>query len=61
MAGGTHPLLHDINVYVAQDCTGLYNTTYLMRINIYIRADLHGTTLSHVTSSRQPLGMNCFM
>ena len=22
MAGGTHPLLHNINVYVAQDCTG---------------------------------------
>lgn len=29
MAGGTHPLLHDINVYVAQDCTGLYNIIYL--------------------------------
>lgn len=23
MAGGTHPLLHDVNIYVAQDCTGL--------------------------------------
>ena len=29
MAGGTHPLLHDINVYVAQDCTGFYNTIHL--------------------------------
>ena len=24
MAGGTHPLLHDVNIYVAQDCTGLF-------------------------------------
>ena len=34
MAGGTHPLLHDINVYVAQDCTGLYNVHFhLMSIS----------------------------
>ena len=24
MAGGTHPLLHDVNIYVAQDCTGWF-------------------------------------
>ena len=30
MAGGTHPLLHDVNIYVAQDCTGWFFTENLL-------------------------------
>ena len=31
MAGGTHPLLHDVNIYVAQDCTGWFFMENLLR------------------------------
>ena len=32
----------------------------MFMLRIYVKADLHGTTLSHTTSLRQAYDMNCF-
>ena len=32
-----------------------------LSITVFLKADLHGTTLSHTTSLRQAYDMNCFL